>query len=175
MPQTTTSTSKPNGVRPIRVLVTDNTAMGAELLAKMLERDQRFEVLETVFTPEDILRTAREHHPDVVLLTQYEDSPARFRTSRELRASFADIRMVVILGSPSAELVVEAFRAGAKGILDRNESVNLLGKCLECVCDGNIWINNAQLKCLIDALVLCSPPRFTDSKGTPLLSKQEQA
>jgi len=175
MLQTTSPAPKPNDTRPIRVLVTENTAMGAELLAKMLDRDRRFEVVETVFTPADILRAAGQHHPDVVLLTQYEDSPARFRTSRELRASFPDIRMVVILGSPSAELVVEAFRAGAKGILDRNESVNLLGKCLECVCNGNIWINNAQLKYLIDALVLCSPPRFTDSKGTPLLSKQEQA
>jgi DNA-binding NarL/FixJ family response regulator len=149
--------------------------MGAELLAKMLERDRRFEVMETVFTPEDILRAAGEHHPDVVLLTQYEDSPARFRTARELRASFPDIHTVVILGSISGELVVEAFRAGAKGLLARTESAKLLGKCLQSVYEGNIWINSAQLKDLIDALVLYSPPRFADSKGIPLLSKQEQA
>ncbi len=175
MPSTIAPTSNPNGVQPIRILVTDNTAMGAELLAKMLDRDRRFAVLEAVFTPEEILRAAGEHHPDVVLLTQYEDSPARFRTARKLHASFPDIRMVVILGSPSGELVVEAFRAGARGILARSESIKLLGKCLESVHEGNIWINNAQLKYLIDALVMCSPPRFADSKGATLLSKQEQA
>ncbi|HMD85427.1 MAG TPA: LuxR C-terminal-related transcriptional regulator [Terriglobia bacterium] len=176
MPSVSAPTTKPNGVQPIRVLVTDNTVMGAELLAKMLERDRRFGVLETAFTPEDILRAAGEHHPDVVLLTQYDDdSPARFRTARELRASFPDIRVVVILGASSGQLVVEAFRAGAKGILARNESVKLLGKCLECVYAGNIWINNEQLKYLIDELAVCTPPRFADSKGAPLLSKQEHA
>jgi DNA-binding NarL/FixJ family response regulator len=176
MPSNVTPTSGTNGIQPIRVLVTDNTAMGAELLAKMLDRDRRFHVLEPVSTPAEILRAAGEHQPNVVILTHLDgDSPARFRTARELRASFPKIRMVIILDSPSGQLVVEAFRAGARGILARYGSIKLLGKCLECVHQGQIWATTEQFQYLIDALVECPPVRLADSKGTPLLSKQEQA
>jgi DNA-binding NarL/FixJ family response regulator len=176
VPLPAASLSKCDNLGPIRVLVTDNTAMGAELLARTLNRDRRFQILETVCTPDEIQRAAAEHHPDVVILTHLdEDSPARFRTARELRASFPNIRLVIILDSPRRQLVVEAFRAGAKGILSRSGSIKLLGKCLECVHRGQIWATFAEVQYLIDALFESPPLRLADSKGVPLLSKQEQA
>ncbi|HTS70946.1 MAG TPA: LuxR C-terminal-related transcriptional regulator [Terriglobia bacterium] len=176
MALTTKSASMTKNNDTIRVLVTDNTAMGAELLARSLNRDRRFHVLEPVIGPDEITRAVREHQPDVVILTHlHEDSPARFRTARELRASYPNIRLVVILDSSHRHLVVEAFRAGAKGILSRDGSIKLLAKCLECVHQGQIWATCAELQFLIDALVESPPIRLANSKGASLLSPQEQA
>jgi len=176
MPSAAKLLRKPKRPTPIRVVVTDNTAMGAELLAQSLNQERHFNVLETATTHEEILRAAAEHHPDVMTLTHLdEDSPARFKTARELRSLFPDIRRVIILDSPDRHLVVEAFRAGARGILSRDRSIKLLSKCLECVNQGQIWATSEELLYLIDALIECPPLRLADAKGIPLLSKQEQA
>jgi DNA-binding NarL/FixJ family response regulator len=163
-------------IDPIRVLVTDNTPMGADLLARTLKRDRRFQVVGAVFTPDEILASARKDRPDVVILTHLdEESPIRFRTARELRASLPNQRLVILLDSSERSLVVEAFRAGARGILCRNASVKSLGKCLESVHEGQIWATSLEMQFLLDSLVESPPIRLADSNGTPLLTNQEQA
>jgi DNA-binding NarL/FixJ family response regulator len=163
-------------IEPIRVLVTDNTPMGAELLAGTLKRDRRFQVIGTVSLPDEILTVARTLQPDIVILTHLDEgSPARFRTARELRASLPNLRLVIILDSSERPLVVEAFRAGARGILCRNMSVKSLGKCLECVHENQIWATCLEMQYVVDALVESPPIRLADSKGIPLLTKQEHA
>ena len=163
-------------VEPIKVLVTDNTPMGADLLARTLKRDRRFHVVGTIVAPEEILAVARRDQPDVVILTHLDDdSPIRFRTAREIRASLPNEKVVIILDTSERSLVVEAFRAGAKGILCRSASVKSLGKCLESVFEGQIWANAAEMQFLVDALVESPPIRVADSKGAPILTNQEQA
>jgi DNA-binding NarL/FixJ family response regulator len=163
-------------VEPIKVLVTDNTPMGADLLARTLKRDRRFHVVGTIVAPEEILAAARREQPDLVILTHLDnDSPIRFHTARELRASLPNQKVVIILDTSERSLVVEAFRAGAKGILCRSASVKLLGKCLESVFEGQIWASSAEMQFIVDALVESPPIRVADSKGTPILTNQEQA
>lgn len=163
-------------VEPIKVLVTDNTPMGADLLARTLKRDRRFHVVATIVAPEEILAAAHRDRPDVVILTHLDDdSPIRFRTAREIRAALPNQKIVVILDTSERALVVEAFRAGAKGILCRSASVKSLGKCLESVFEGQIWANASEMQFVVDALVECPPIRVADSKGAPILTNQEQA
>jgi DNA-binding NarL/FixJ family response regulator len=163
-------------VEPIKVLVTDNTPMGADLLARTLKRDRRFHVVGTIVVAEQILVAARREQPHVVILTHLDnDSPIRFHTARELRAALPNQKVVIILDTSERALVVEAFRAGAKGILCRSTSVKLLGKCLESVFEGQIWASSAEMQFIVDALVESPPIRVADSKGTPILTNQEQA
>ncbi len=160
----------------IKVLVSDKTAMGAELLARTLKRDRRFQVVGAVSNPDEIPSAVREFQPDVVILSLAgEGSLVRFRIARELRVSLPNLRIVIILDTSERELVVDAFRAGAKGVLCRNTSIKSLGKCLECVHQGQIWATGLETQYIVDALVACPPIRPTDSKGNSLLSKQEQA
>ncbi len=160
----------------IKILVSDRTAMGAELLARTLKRDRRFQVVGAVSKVDEIPSAVRALQPDVVILSLLDpDSQVRFKVARELRASFANLRIVMILDASERELVVEAFRAGAKGVLCRNTSIKSLGKCLECVHQGQIWATGPETQYIVDALVACPPIRPTDVNGTPLLSKQEEA
>jgi len=53
--------------------------------------------------------------------------------------------------------------------------VKLLGKCLESVFEGQIWASSAEMQFVVDALVESPPIRVADSKGTPILTNQEQA
>ena len=69
-----------------------------------------------------------------------------FEVTREIRASYPKVNIVLILDSSNATMVVEAFRAGASGIFSRDQSSDLLCKCIHAVHQGQIWANSKELR-----------------------------
>ena len=47
----------------------------------------------------------------------------------------------MLLDTSQGEMILEAFRAGARGIFSKNDSIETLGKCLRKVFEGQIWAN----------------------------------
>jgi DNA-binding NarL/FixJ family response regulator len=92
----------------------------------------------------------------------------------ELRVLFPESRVIVLLKSAQPELVIDAFRAGAKGVFCRAEPISALCKCIRVVREGQIWANSRQLNFIVDALSQAAPYRAKSSKGKDLLAKREQ-
>ena len=92
---------------------------------------------------------------------------------RALRATHADLKAVMLLDASQGELILEAFRAGARGIFSKDDSIETLGKCLRKVHEGQIWANTEQIQTLVEALASSHNIRAVDSKGLNLLSKRE--
>jgi two-component system nitrate/nitrite response regulator NarL len=161
---------------PIRVLVADRTRMNSQLLADAVARDKAFRVIEAEPSEAAILAAASSESPDVVLLSSVlEDSPTLgFQVARHLRTAYPRIRTVMLLDASGPDAVVEAFRAGARGVLSRTESLNNLAKCIYSAYAGQVWANSRELGYLLDALSKAMPVRWGDGDGFPLLSKREQ-
>jgi DNA-binding CsgD family transcriptional regulator len=70
--------------------------------------------------------------------------------------------------------VVDAFRAGAKGVISRQDSLESLNKCVQCVRNGQVWATKEELSYAMEALTTC--PTFVGRGKTPLsaLSLREQ-
>jgi len=161
----------------IRVLAADSTRMNSQLLADVLARDKRFDVLETQISAAQILAATENEKPDVVLLSHIlEDDPTKgFEVARELRAAYPATRIVMLLDRSERSSAVEAFRAGASGIFCRSESLRFLPRCISCVHAGQVWANSHELKYLLDALAQAMPTRpFVDGNGVSALSRREQ-
>jgi DNA-binding NarL/FixJ family response regulator len=160
----------------IRVLAADSNRMNSQLLATALERDKRFQMLETAPDVGGIMATITREKPSVVVIGAEIDGNSRkgFEVVRELRGICPETRVVMLLDSSERSLVVEAFRAGARGVFSRSESLKLLAKCIYCVHQGQIWANSKELRYLLDALGEALPLRVRDAKGTELLSRREQ-
>lgn len=160
----------------IRVLAVDSNVMNSQLLATALERDDRFEMLEAPADPRAIVATTTKEKPSVVIVGAEIEGNSRkgFELVRELRGTCPETRAVMLLDSSERSLVVEAFRAGARGIFSRNSSLKLLAKCICCVSQGQIWANSNELRYLLDALGEALPLRVIDAKGSELLSRREQ-
>ena len=160
----------------IRVLAADSNMMSSQLLASALERDHRFQVIEAAADARGILGIVAREKPAVVIIGAEIDGDTRkgFEIVRELRSSSPDARVVMLLDSGERSQVVEAFRAGARGVFSRNGSLKLLAKCICCVHQGQIWANSKELRFLLDALGEALPLRVMDAKGTELLSRREQ-
>jgi two-component system, NarL family, nitrate/nitrite response regulator NarL len=157
----------------IRVLVAEDSRLHTQLLADALRRDGAFEV--TGSDSQELTAQVDLHNVDVLLLSSdLNEQPARgFKVLREIRASHPNLRAVMLLDSSKPNLVLEAFRAGARGVLNRQESIETLSKCVRSVYEGQIWANSQQMSLIIQALF--SPQEFSavNAKGIDELSKRE--
>jgi len=103
------------------------------------------------------------------------DGPATgFRVVREARVCCPRVRIVMLVDCPERTLVVEGFRAGADGVFSRNESFEMLCKCIHAVCGGQIWARSDQLRFVTEALATGSPQPIKGANGTHLLTKREE-
>ena len=160
----------------VRVLISDETPLGCQLLETALTRSRfRFEVVACATSCSEILDRIREHPVDVALVSEsLQGGPlAGFQALNELQASFPAVRVIMLLKSAPRDLVVDAFRAGAKGVVCRSEPILVLCKCIQIVHKGQIWANTDQLRFLLEALVGSTPLRVVNSKGRHLLAQRE--
>lgn len=159
----------------IRVLAADATRMNSQLLAAALERDKRFQVLDPVPDARGIIAAVAKEKPAVVVISAELDEEKRkgFEIARELRATHAEARIVMLLDASERGQVVEAFRAGARGVFCRSESLTSLARCIQCVSEGQIWANSKELRFLLEALGEALPLRVVDTRGAALLSRRE--
>lgn len=150
--------------------------MGSQLLAHALARDPIFQVTEAQPSEAAILAAVGKESPDVVLLSStLEDSSTQgFQVARRLRAAYPDVRIVVLLDASDPGVVVEAFRAGARGVFCRTESLNNLTKCISSARTGQVWANSRELGYLLEALSETMPIRWGETGDFSLLSKREQ-
>ena len=160
---------------PIRVLVADDTRIHTQLLADALRRDPRLEVISSPSHSRDLLAAANRHKVDIVVISSnLDEEPFRgFDVLRELRASRSELRAIMLLDSSKREAILQAFRAGARGIFSRHESVETLCKCVRSVHQGQIWADSQQMSLAVEALASAPTVRAVDAKGLNLLSKRE--
>jgi DNA-binding NarL/FixJ family response regulator len=163
----------PPATEVVHVLVADSGPIQSQLLTRALKNRREFQVsavaLETSAihefmqaTPADVVLIAGSQLPDLSLL-------------RWLRVSYPRIAPVLLAESDDREVVVNAFRAGAKGIfLFTRTPFAMLCKCIHCVFRGQIWLDSPQMNYLLDALSEVPTLRVVNSSGRTLLTPREE-
>src|SRR6202142_1600502 len=159
----------------IRVLVADNTRIHTQLLADALKRDHGLEVVSADSDSQGLIAAVVAHKAEVLVISSnLDEEPHRaFELLRELRASHPQIRAVMLLDSSKRVFILHSFRAGARGIFSRHESVESLCKCVRSVHEGQIWASGLQMSFAVEALASSPTVRAVDSNGLDLLSKRE--
>ena len=161
----------------VNVLIADETPMGCQLLKNALTRSRfHFEVVACAISRSEIMRCMSARSIEVALLSEtLQEGPfVGFRVLSELRASYPATRTIALLKSVPQDLVVDAFRAGAKGVFCKAEPIEALYKCIRAVHAGQIWANSSQLNLLVEALVTAKPLHVTSATGRRLLAKREE-
>ena len=161
---------------PVRVLVADGRAIYSQLLGGALGKDRRIKVVATVANSSDVIRGIVEHHPDILVIsTTLDEQPEGGLALLMQLRSHRDTKTVVLLDSSKSEIVVQAFRAGARGVFSRNEPIKTLCKCICVVHAGQVWANSEQLRFVLKDLCVASPRRSLDVGRLGLLSERERA
>jgi two-component system nitrate/nitrite response regulator NarL len=157
----------------IRVLIV-GVRMYTQLLAHALRRDQNFDAVEA--GSEEAAAAASNYRPHVAVIDAGSDREPSKPSDivRQLRVLHPDTQIVILLESNRPQLVVAAFRAGAHGVLSRDESVDVLKKCICSVHRGQVWASSDELRLVLETLRSAFPSQLIDFGGKPLLSKREQ-
>jgi DNA-binding NarL/FixJ family response regulator len=150
--------------------------MASRLLADALGQQSTLEVVAATCGANESLLAIAEKRPDVILLSDaLEDDPKRgFELAKEIRLAAPEARVVLLLDNCRSETVVEAFRAGARGVFSRNESLAVLAKCVTCVAQGQIWANSEQMGYAVEALSTAAARRHFNADELKSLSRREQ-
>lgn len=161
--------------RTISVLVGENTRMHSQLLADAISHDRGLRIVGAVSTPVEFLSIATRRKPDVAVLSAYlgEDLSCGLDALRQFHAEHPQTPIVVLLDSSRRELVLEAFRCGARGIFSKNESLEQLRKCVRSVHQGQVWANSSEVRFVLEALSSAPTIRAVDARGFEILSARE--
>jgi DNA-binding NarL/FixJ family response regulator len=164
---------EPTEIQLIQVLIADSGPIQSQLLSRALRGRREFEVA-TVDLDTTVLRNfLQSNHVDVVLVAG--NHLPDLSLLRWLRVSYPKIAPVLLVENDDRELVVNALRAGAKGIfLFTQTPFPMLCKCIHCVFDGEVWVNNQQMNYVLDALSDVPTLRVVSSTGRSLLTPREE-
>ena len=164
-----------NGKGDIRVLVADSSRIHTQLLAEALKRDPYFEVVPFESDYAQLAAVAAKLEADVLVISASLDGQRSrgFEAVREVQASSAKTRAVLLMDALDDEMVLNAFRAGARGIIGKSQPVDELGKCIRCVQQGQIWANTHDMSLAVQALANTPTIRAVNGRGLNLLSKRE--
>jgi DNA-binding NarL/FixJ family response regulator len=148
--------------------------MDCQLLADGLER-QGLRIVESTANSREFLAAVTREDVDVAVIgSTVDEQPGRgFDLLKAFRGLRPSIPVVMLLESSKREVVVEAFRAGARGIFCKQESLDGLRKCMECVHRDQIWANREQLSFALEALASTPSVHGIDTKALSVLSKRE--
>lgn len=163
--------------KPICVLVADSNQTQSQLLVSALRRRGEFDVISCSMEYDAILGSIESASVEVVIL-----NPARAHNGtqdmssvRRVHLAHSEVRKIVLLESYDREVVVNAFRSGARGLFCFSEHpFRLLCKCIHCVHRGQIWLSGEQLEYLIEVVTHVPSLRAVNSKGMKLLTAREE-
>jgi DNA-binding NarL/FixJ family response regulator len=162
----------------ISVLISDPTRLGCELLAQALTRGRyRFEITGCACSSSEVVAALQQRKSEVVLLSaDLQDGPlAGLNILGQLLAEDPRLCTILILDKIDRDLVISAFRAGARGSFSRAGSLEDLGKCIYQVRNGQIWASSAELQYVLEALATAVPLRGAiDVSGNTLLTSREE-
>jgi len=161
----------------VRVLVADATQMACGLVSARLKRQPQLEVVGYAASVEELTRLMVQAKPDVVLISAtLQNGPlSGLAIVPEICSKYPGTRVILMIDRSEPELVVQAFRAGARGVFSRAKSrADLLCKCVVCVHKGQIWADSQQLECLVGAIAGMPPVRIMKADRAILLTKREE-
>jgi DNA-binding NarL/FixJ family response regulator len=157
----------------VQVLIADSSPIQSQLLTRALNVRRDFQVAAVALETSALHNFLESNHADVVLITG--NHLPDLSVLRWLRVSYPKIAPVLLAENDDRELVVNALRAGAKGIfLFADTPFAMLCKCIQCVFRGEVWINSQQMNYVLDALSEVPTLRVVNSTGRSLLTPREE-
>ena len=162
---------------PIHVVVADSNQMQLQLLTGALRRRSEFQVTACSLEPEKILKFLASSQVDVLLLAPggHASTWHDMAILRRIHISFPKIAKILVLQSIDRELVVNAFRSGARGLFCFSVSqFRTLCKCIQVVHRGQIWATAEQIDFLIDLVSQVPSLRVVNANGEVLVTPREE-
>jgi DNA-binding NarL/FixJ family response regulator len=151
--------------------------MQAQLLTNALRRRSEFRLV-TCGMDSASIRNAISSSPARVALLSPNSSASLADSMATLRGFHLDhpeIVKILLVESCRRDMVVNAFRSGARGIFSLTEAnLRLLRRCIHSVASGQIWANAEQMNYILELIAERPTLRVLNYRGEKLLTPREE-
>ena len=158
----------------IRVLIGDSSYMASQLLAEALRREGPFSVIGCAATWNEVVASLPAAPQAIVLAANFEKPGGGLEIPAKIASQPCPALVILLDNGADSGLIVQAFRAGARGVFSRSQSLAEMCKCIECVARGQIWASGEQINYVLDGLKHSLLPHSPNGAGMNLLSVREQ-
>ncbi len=161
----------------ISVLVADSNQTQSQLLSSALRRQGMFKVARCPAELSECLSVLESDPADVILMADgvTHDRQQLYELVRGVHSACPQAAIVLLMDNFDRELVVNALRAGARGLFClASLPFKSLCRCVVSVHQGQFWTNTEQMRFLVDALSIGPATHFISSRGQVLLTTREE-
>jgi DNA-binding NarL/FixJ family response regulator len=160
----------------IRVAIFEPTRMSCDLMSRALSAPSSGVEVVYVGLSSELIDKTRLKGADVALIDSslVASHLNGFTPLQRLSKVNRDLKCVLLLDRDERDLVIRAFRSGAVGVFQRDQSCEQLTKCIRCVHGGQVWANSQQMRYVLDALAGELPNIPGGLHSPSLLSKREE-
>jgi DNA-binding NarL/FixJ family response regulator len=133
-------------------------------------------MLKYAITSGELRDAVSQLSPDIAIVSAHlsQEPYSGFMVLRQMQSPSRKTRFIMLMDQLEGELVVDAFRAGARGVFKKSAPVSLLYKCITAVHNGQIWASNDELQYLLKAVQSTMPLKCLNARGESLLSPREE-
>ena len=130
---------------PIGVLIVDDHAVVRAGLRMLIDQDPDMKVTSVAGNRSEALAAAASDQPNIIILDIVLGDEDGLSLLPELRAIAPNSRVLVLTGLRSSESQRQAMRAGAMGIVLKEDAVEVLIKAIKKVHHGEVWLDRQTM------------------------------
>lgn len=126
---------------PVRILLADHQPLFRSGLRRLLDDDQRLQVVDEASTAEEAIEMALASQPDVVVLDVNIAGIGSFQAARRISTSCPGSRIIAISFETGVPFSADLLDAGVAGYLTKDCSFDEILEAIEVVCRGERYIS----------------------------------
>lgn len=150
----------------ISVLIADGQALFRAALRQLLKKEPGFNVVGEAGSGKDAFEMLTKLQPDVALLDLSLPHQSGLEVLSKLSGANVKSRILLLAESVERYQILEALRLGARGIVFKNMSSQLLYKSIRMVMDGGYWVGRGVVSDLVDSLRTADEPDRIPAKSS---------
>jgi len=151
--------------RPVRVVLADDECLFRASLRQLLAAPAAtigevygvdvgpgFDVVGEAGSGEDTIRVVQSARPELLLLDLSMPRMSGLDALRELTAAGVAVRTLILAGTIDRPHLLAAVHLGARGLLLKNVTTELLFEAMMCVCAGQYWLEQTLITDLLETV-----------------------
>ena len=133
----------------IRILLIDDHAIVRSGLRMLVESRPGWGVVGEASRRSDAVDLAAREQPDVILLDLDLGNDNGLEILPDLLAAARSARVLILTGVPDPELHRRGVRLGARGVVLKDNAVNVLLDAIETIHSGGVWLDGTMAAILV--------------------------
>ena len=149
-------------VRPIKVMIAEDQAIILHSLVILLNSLQNIKIIGTALNGVDLMKQLEKEKPDVILMDINMPKMNGAEATKLINEKMPWVKVIALSMYDHPVYIKKMFKSGVKGFISKNVTNMELGKAIQMVYDGDIYISEE-----ISRIMLREYSNTTDSDENP--------